>query len=61
MKAFADDKINVIQILNVTLRKVENNVGKEENADYHHFLISYFPTMLSKASFFRVAENQDCV
>ena len=31
-KAFADDKINVIQTLKFALRRVENIVGKGENA-----------------------------
>ena len=37
------------------LDKIENIVGKEENAGYS------FPTMFSKGSFFRVVKSQDCV
>ena len=35
-KAFADDKINVAHFV---LGKVENIVGKGENAGYQHFLL----------------------
>ena len=38
-KAFADDKLKVIQIATSVLDKTENNVGKEENAGYQHFLL----------------------
>ena len=39
LKAFADDKINVTQKLKFVFRRVENNVGKRENAGYQHFLL----------------------
>ena len=39
LKAFADDKINVIQKLKFALGGVENIVGTEENAGYQYFLI----------------------
>ena len=38
-KAFADDKINVIQKLKFLLNMIENIVGKGENAGYQHFLL----------------------
>ena len=38
LKAFADDKIDVTQKLKFHLGKVENIVGKGENAGYQHFL-----------------------
>ena len=41
LKAFADDKINVTQKLIFALGRVENIVGKGENAGYQHFL--FFP------------------
>ena len=41
MKAFADDKINVTQKLKFVLWKVENIVGKEENAGYSIFFFSH--------------------
>ena len=43
LKAFADDKLNVIEKLEFVLGRVENIVGKEENA-----ALSPFPTMFSK-------------
>ena len=39
MKDFADDKINLTQILNFVLERVENIVGKGENAGLKHFLL----------------------
>ena len=39
LKAFADDKINVTQKLKFKIGRVENIVGKGENADYQHFLL----------------------
>ena len=38
-KAFADAKLNVIQDIKVVLHRIENTVGKEENAGYQHFLL----------------------
>ena len=38
-KAFADDKIILTQKLKFVLERVENIVGKGENADYKHFLL----------------------
>ena len=38
-KAFADDKINVIEKLKFVLGRVENMVGNGENAGYQHFLL----------------------
>ena len=38
LKAFADDKINVAEKLKFTLGRIENIVGKGENAGYQHFL-----------------------
>ena len=39
LKAFADDKINVAQMMIPVLDSVENIVGKGENAGYQHFLL----------------------
>ena len=39
LKAFADNKINVTEKLNFLLERVENIVGKGENAGYQHFLL----------------------
>ena len=49
MKDFADDKINLTQILYFVLERVENIVGKEENAGYQHFLL--FPQSFQELSF----------
>ena len=48
LKAFADDKLNVTQKLKFPLGRVENFVGKGENAGYQHFLL--FPQCFLKAS-----------
>ena len=37
----ADHKIHVTEKFKFVLRRVENIVGKEENAGYQHFSISY--------------------
>ena len=39
LQAFADDKSNVTQNLKFVLGRVENIVGKGENAGYQHFLL----------------------
>ena len=39
LKAFADDNLNVNKELKLALGRVENIVGKGENADYQHFLL----------------------
>ena len=49
LKAFADDKINVTEKLKFVLGKVENVVGKGENAGYQHFLL--YPQCFQKASY----------
>ena len=48
MKAFADDKLNVTQMTKFILDRVENIVGKEENAGYQHFLL--FPQCCQESS-----------
>ena len=47
LKAFADDKLKVFKIARFLLDKIENIVGKEENAGYQHFLL--FPQCFQKA------------
>ena len=59
LKAFADDKFNVTKIMIHVLEMLENIVGKGENAGYHAF--SPFLIIFSKALYFRVVKNQDCV
>ena len=48
-KAFVDNKIILTKKLKSMLEKVENIVGKGENADYQHFLL--FPQCFQKLSF----------
>ena len=49
LKAFADDKCD--KKLKIVLGRVENIVGKGENACYQHFLL--FPQCFQKAYFSR--------
>ena len=39
MKAFADNKIYLTEKLKFVFRRIENIVGKGENAGYQHFLL----------------------
>ena len=39
LKAFAGDKINGTQKVKIKLGRVENIVGKVENAGYQHFFL----------------------
>ena len=48
LKAFADNKINDTEKLKFDLGRVENIVGKGENAGHQHFLL--FPQCFQKAS-----------
>ena len=48
LKALADDKIKVTQKSKFVSSKVENIVGKGENAGYQHFLL--FSQCFQKAS-----------
>ena len=47
LKAFADNKLNATQDIKVVFHRIENIVGKEENAGYQHFLL--FPRCFQKA------------
>ena len=58
-KAFADDKIKVAKMIIFVFDRVENNVGKGENAGYQHFLL--FPQCFQEASFMGVVKSRDCV
>ena len=49
LKAFEDNRLNMNQKINFVLRRIENIVGKGENADYQHFLV--FLQCFQKASF----------
>ena len=48
-KTFADDAINVTEKLKFVLGRVENIVGKGENAGYQQFLL--LPQGFQKASY----------
>ena len=48
-KELVDDKINLIEKLKFVLGRVENIVGKGENAGYQHFLL--FLQCFQKTSF----------
>ena len=39
LKAFADNKIKVLKMMIFVFDRVENIVGKGENAGYQHFLL----------------------
>ena len=48
LKAFADDKIDFVEMMIYILDMVENTVGKGENAGNQHFLL--FPQCFPKLS-----------
>ena len=47
LKAFADDKIKVLEMMMFLFNRVENIVGKGENAGYQHFFL--FPQCFQRA------------
>ena len=54
LKAFADDKIDVVEIM---ISLLENTVRKGENTS----IFSFFSTVFSTAFFLRVIKSLDCV
>ena len=58
LKAFADDKINVAEMMVSLSDKIENIVGKGESAGYQHFLL--FPQCF-QSPLFRVVKSLDYV
>ena len=56
LKAFADDNLNIAIMTISLLDRIENTVGKGENADYQHFLL--FPVFY-KAFIIRVIKSLD--
>ena len=52
LKKIADDKLDVVKMMIALLDRVENTVGKGENAGYQHFLLfpPCFPNPSSLAS-----------
>ena len=59
LKALADDKINVVQKLKFVEGRVENIVGKGENAGYQHFLLS--PQCFQESFKLGVVKSRDCM
>ena len=51
LKRFTEKKINATEKSKFVLGRVENRVGKGENAGYQHFLL--YPLCFQKASFSR--------
>ena len=49
LKAFAEDILHLTEMMKYVFERVENIVGKGENAGYQHFL--HFPLCFQKASF----------
>ena len=49
LKAFSEDKRNLTKKMEFASVRIENIVGKEENAGYQHFLL--FPQCFQKAPF----------
>ena len=48
LKACAEDKFNIAKVMISLFDRIENIVGKRENAGYQHFLL--FPQCFEKAS-----------
>ena len=46
LKEFADDKLAVVKMMIFVFDRLENTVGKRENAGYQHFLL--FPQCFPK-------------
>ena len=59
MNTLADNKFNGAKMMISVFDRVENMVGKGENADYQHFLL--FPQCFPKPSFLRFIKSLDCV
>ena len=54
LKAFADDKFNIVKIMEIVVNNTENIVGKGENAAYQHFL-------LFQQCFLKGMHSRDCL
>ena len=59
LEASADDKINVTEKLKFVSGRVENIMGKGENAGYQHFLLSQ--QLFAKGILHRIVRSWDCV
>ena len=60
LKAFADDKLNVARMMIFVLDRVENTVGKGENAGCQHFLL-FLQCFPKPIIFLGVVKSWDCV
>ena len=58
LKALADDKLNIAKMISL-IDRVENTVGKGENAGYQHFFL--FPQCFPKQSFLGFFKVPDCM
>ena len=56
LKAFADEKLDVVKMMISLLDSVENTLGKRENAGYQHFLL--FPQCFPKPSSLRSLKSK---
>ena len=58
-KASANEKLNVAKIVIDVFDRVENIVGKGENAGYQHFLL--FPQCFQKGFLLMFVKSRDCL
>ena len=54
-----DGNFNDAKMMKSVIERVENTLGKGENAAYQHFLL--FSEYFFKAFFFRLVEGRNCV
>ena len=54
LKRFADDNLNIAQMMEFSFDRVENIVGKGENAGFQHFLL--FTQCFPKASICKIPD-----
>ena len=59
LRGLREDKSKMAETLEFILDKVENIVGKGENADCQHFLL--FPQCFSKCCFSTIIKTRDCL
>ena len=58
LKAFAGDKMNMTEKMKIVPERMENIVGKGENAGYQNFLL--FPQCFQKVTFSGSLKVRDC-
>ena len=59
LKALADEKIDVTEILKLVLGRVENIMEKGKSTSYQHFLL--FQQCFQKGFFSEVVKTRDCL